>query len=600
MNHDSFAKLRISLCEADLLQYDRKETKSLDFYFRELVWSDAFLGVAHRIMALVIYYRVVFTPIYQPQSIWDGVNSLLETRMHLLSRGLLSDLCFGVIISVLLSFLPRSLRITLFAVIIVLMSANTIHIAYNFSHIELSTAQAALSPVFLAAYSVEALVFLFPLAFFSFLGFLLSRGRPIVFSAFVIVLIAPFALIAGRAVSFDTNPSWLANHLFLPNLSLASKASVDGRSIVSEGAFATDKQLIVAPKYNVLLIFMEGVSAHSLDRGEMNFLKQIAAENLSFSRYLGNQIITINGLYAALTGRLPAFLTAQLKWFAVDVGSDVAKNSLPYRLRDSGYHTAFLQSAPLAYMGKDLIIPRLGFDVALGLEAWSEFYARNAWGVDDKTLFENISAYIADIPRERKWFVSALTSGTHSPYNVPEIFDPALPDERKRALRYLDSSLEELFGRLQAQGHLSDSVIVITSDESRELTFKGGVLDELALNWLPLIIVHPDQHNEVIDAYVSAHRLPEIVLGLASGVDPTDVVSKLGVDGQILAGNIVERRLFYIDTHSGTITACETGKFLCSVFEGNPDPLVQPSMLPSGIATFPRFKQEVLELDASP
>ncbi len=71
-------------------------------------------------------------------------------------------------------------------------------------------------------------------------------------------------------------------------------------------------------------------------------------------------------------------------------------------------------------MSKDLFMPKIGFSQVYGEEWFSQAYARNQWGIDDRAYFEQSLQMLRTLQAERKpWFLTLLTVGTHHPYIVP-------------------------------------------------------------------------------------------------------------------------------------------------------------------------------------
>ena len=151
------------------------------------------------------------------------------------------------------------------------------------------------------------------------------------------------------------------------------------------------------------------------------------------------------------------------------------------------------ESASGEFMNKGKVVPILGFSDTLGRAAWDTYYAVDGWGIDDRALFEHALEYISDRDPAQPWFVSVLTTGTHSPYNIPPDFRPDIPSDRMRALAYLDTAAAGLLAGLEERGLLDNTVVIFTSDESRENALEDPLKDQLILNWLPLIIRHPDR-----------------------------------------------------------------------------------------------------------
>ena len=235
---------------------------------------------------------------------------------------------------------------------------------------------------------------------------------------------------------------------------------------------------------NVLLVLVESISGAYLSttaeahgrspRPSMPRLDAFAREHTTYATFLTHQINTNRGVYAALCGDLPKLLPGTPKMSALAAtGRD---GCLPQILRDAGYRTIYLQAAPLAFMLKDQFLPRIGFDRVLGAGSFPEARARSAWGVDDGTFFEAATRLLRQLQQQvelhqerRPWFTTLLTVGTHHPYLVPADFAPNMEDDFERAVAYADQEIARFLEAITRMGVLEDTLVLVSSDESRGL-----------------------------------------------------------------------------------------------------------------------------------
>ena len=136
---------------------------------------------------------------------------------------------------------------------------------------------------------------------------------------------------------------------------------------------------------NVLLIMLEGISGVHLDyiaerhgvsvSVKMRRLDRVAQENVVFRSFVSHQRQTNRGEYAILCGDYPKLVTDEPKMTELLESKSLV--CLPNVLRDAGYETVYLQSAPLGFMSKDLFMPKIGFSQVYGEEWFSQAYARN-------------------------------------------------------------------------------------------------------------------------------------------------------------------------------------------------------------------------------
>ena len=111
---------------------------------------------------------------------------------------------------------------------------------------------------------------------------------------------------------------------------------------------------------NVLLVLLEGVSGGFLPSVatrsgfdydvQMKHLDTIAQQGLSWTSMITHEHQTNRGEYSILCGDYPKLDASQPKMSEYILGSH--RRCLPRILADAGWHTAYLQSAPLAFMYK--------------------------------------------------------------------------------------------------------------------------------------------------------------------------------------------------------------------------------------------------------
>jgi hypothetical protein len=216
---------------------------------------------------------------------------------------------------------------------------------------------------------------------------------------------------------------------------------------------------------NIVVLVLEGVSEHDLTSSMPNLASLGRAGSVAEHMYThSNQ--TIRGLYALLCGdysKLSLDTTKAAEYLQLSLQQRPL--CLPGALAQAGYYTSYLQAAPLAYMGKDVFMPAIGFSQVLGEESLPRRYADVGWGPDDKAFLEQAAEHIDSLhQRQQPFFTTLLTVGTHHPYTLPD--DQRGSEPKQAARRYLDAALPAFYNTLSAQGVWQDTLLIITSDES--------------------------------------------------------------------------------------------------------------------------------------
>ncbi len=275
---------------------------------------------------------------------------------------------------------------------------------------------------------------------------------------------------------------------------------------------------------NLILILLEAVSAPVLPSVASEYgveaavampkLDARAGEHLLFTQVVAHQRQTNRGEYAILCGDYPKLLSDQSKMTEQVYGR--ARRCLPEALRELGYHTAYLQAAPLAFMLKDQFMPRAGFTEVAGGASWSQSYGRTAWGVDDKAFFEQALPRLKALhDGAAPFFATLLTVGTHHPFTLPAAPGERSEERRTRAFRWLDDALDAFVEALEREGILEDTVVIVTSDES------GGWVDGdqptlrlLSQSWSFALVILPGQAVGRVNTLLAHSDLALTVLDL--------------------------------------------------------------------------------------
>lgn len=567
--------------------------KRFSIVFPTWFWSVLALCFLHRLIAVRAYYYSTFRPIYNPGD--DAIRLWVEILGESTFLGITYDVIFAALFAAFFVFIPSAIRFFMLILLAMFLAANADHIDYNNSNITLSTMYLGVDATFIKSMLTSSLIrSVVVLIVFGLLILGLMRWRLLHrFMGMIAIPVIALAIFLPVQGSFS-HPTWLQSNPLLGTL-FTARTDIDDRPF-SRMVFEKHQTKLndVDPKLNVLVIYMEGLSRHSLQVGDMNILSGLASQNIEFSRYITPQLITANGLFASLTGDLPYFISGQLKWETATEDARFMRDTLPSVLRVNGYHTAYLQSANLEFMSKGEIMPRMGFDVVLGRETWDTSYSEDGWGIDDRALFEHTLDYLDQTDPEMPWFVSVLTTGTHAPYNVPKDYMPDAFSDRYRALRYLDDAVKVLTDGLTDRGLLENTIIVLTSDESRERSVEGQLQSELALNWLPLIVMHPSRQSAQFDNYISTTQLPQILISLQKDDFASDLVAMEESVQPLVFGNVYSRRFYWFEPQADILLACETENFVCAEYDAMDDPVTALDREPDKVARYPFLEQAVI------
>ena len=420
--------------------------------------------------------------------------------------------------------------------------------------------------------------------------------------AFVFMIHIP-ALIIFLLASDSLIAEWRKNNHFIHNISWAkTNIKVDARPHEIKGLYPGDiggeaRIALNNKNQNVLLLVLEGVSGAYLDRvakkhgikepgANLSSLDVAGDSGLVYLNFVNHQRQTNRGLYSLICGDLPRQRTSMPKMSELGAYAK-PRNCLPNVLKNHGYRTSYIQSAPLAFMGKDKFMPVAGFDETYGTEWLAENGAiTGKWGVDDNVLLNKVSEFIDNQLEtdSRPWFLTVLSAGTHHPFIVPKSFESSeTKGSFAHAIAYLNVAFEGFIERLNNSGILNNTLVVITSDESfgrHEVRDLNELLRSQAFG--TLTVLAPNIKHQTV-------KEPFMQMDI-----PISITDYLGLDNEEQLGGRSVFRLYdknrvlpfantYLRTSAmfdedGSLTTCEENLINCRSFQLKDDMLMSAKM----------------------
>jgi phosphoglycerol transferase MdoB-like AlkP superfamily enzyme len=345
---------------------------------------------------------------------------------------------------------------------------------------------------------------------------------------------------------------------------------------------------------NILVIMLEGLSGMNVPLvaqrhgvklpGVMKNISTLAAKNVAVTHVISHQRQTDRGEYSIICGDLPKLSrdTPRMSDFAVH-GADT--QCLPAYLARQGYQTLYLQPAPMAFMMKDQFMEKAGFERSLGADYFAKGYAKGGWGIDDRGFFEQSLTAIKEMDAKKEpWMATLMTVGTHHPFVVPKNFRKK-PGEKPftRALRYTDRHLNQMLARMKREGMLKNTIVVITSDESRGITEKyKGVTRAISQNWGLMVMLLPDGQTALIDHEIYGQQdLAITLLDYAGLYTPEAQVTGRSMFRRYATPRVhafanIFKRKAYLYEPDGRLTSCKENYTQCSAYTRDDDKLFGP------------------------
>jgi hypothetical protein len=489
-----------------------------------------------------------------------------------LFRGAASDIAVGLFVGGIVCVLPirrNYFKMALWAIWAVMLSLDAAHVLVNRSHASIRFISLALDSTFIGG-SVFALgnavIIAVVMSTSALLAYMARRARLGLRPARALALSAVLAVICVIIPLDLRGPEWVQTSVLEANIRQLSGTSfhvIEGemperlakrfRSIDISG---TPIFKYPESQQNVLLFIMEGISYGAIESGDLPLLDALAKNNVLYPFFINSQKQTNRGLFALMCGDYPNFTTQEAKSdFYGTYGTP--SPCLPENLARNGYHTVFMQGAPLGYMGKGLFSKAAGFREALGNQEFSNPLGRNQWGIDDLSLAREVFSKARALSEEGKpWFITALTSGTHHPYNVPGKKLPTSAD----AVAHLDSAVSELVSRLGSSGLLKNTLVLITSDEAS--------ISSSGVPYMPLIALVPQmdvsyEHPGIfaqVDMQLSINDYLALPLESLMG---RSLFRLYDTGREVIFGNNYLNHIYILNSATSSLAMCSTVSLEC-------------------------------------
>ena len=218
---------------------------------------------------------------------------------------------------------------------------------------------------------------------------------------------------------------------------------------------------------NLILLIVESLSMYhsNLFSGLHDWVPQfdsVSQTGRRFSNFYANAINTEQGLVALLTGEPPiAKGTGSASTLLFEQFQNT-KYTVPQMLNEFGYHTVFLTTGNLGFLGKGDWLKKIGFNFIEGHEA-SYYNGMKRFHFDaapDQALYERALIELQSSNRKNPVFMTLETVSTHHPFIDPE----SNAQSEELVFRYADRVLKDFVENLKSIGFFNNGYLMIVSD----------------------------------------------------------------------------------------------------------------------------------------
>ncbi len=168
--------------------------------------------------------------------------------------------------------------------------------------------------------------------------------------------------------------------------------------------------------------------------------------------------------------------------------------SLPYLLKQEGYHTSFFHGAPNGSMGYLAFSNMIGIDKYYGMNEYGNRKDFDGfWAIWDEEFFQYFAKELGKI--SPPFFTTFFSASSHHPFLLPEKYKgvfPEGPHPINRCMGYTDMALRKFFETAAQQPWFNNTIFIITADHAQSEPQRDIYLTSAGLFEVPVIIYTPD------------------------------------------------------------------------------------------------------------
>lgn len=245
---------------------------------------------------------------------------------------------------------------------------------------------------------------------------------------------------------------------------------------------------------NVMIIILESFSVEYIasingtNEVYTPFFDSLSRHGMLFTNCYANGKKSIDAMPSIISSlpklMQPEYMTSQYASNRIE--------SLPERLSELGYSSAFFHGATNGTMSFDVFCDLTEFDQYFGRNEYNnEDHFDGTWGIYDEEFLNWSAQKISEMPAP--FFTTLFTISSHPPYSIPEKHQSHFnkgPEEVHNAVRYSDYALGEFFKTIQNQIWYQNTLFLITADHTpasgTDLYYK-----DMGNMHIPLLLFHP-------------------------------------------------------------------------------------------------------------
>ncbi|MFC1484957.1 LTA synthase family protein, partial [bacterium] len=229
-------------------------------------------------------------------------------------------------------------------------------------------------------------------------------------------------------------------------------------------------------KYNVILIFLESMSAYQMGvygnkKNLTPYLDKLTNESLFFTNFYSTGQHTFSGIYSTLIG-FP-ILFGENPMYGAN-GSSLKYSGLMPILKEHGYYTTFFCTGDAKFDNMKGFLTLNAFDKIYEQKDFGKSKFSNGWGgVYDHVLFNYALNEIDEIyKKDQPFFVSLLTVSAHKWNSIinPPGFIPRSKKQDDIRYEYADWALKKFMDSVKNKEWFNNTIFLLVGDHGQSFS----------------------------------------------------------------------------------------------------------------------------------
>ena len=283
---------------------------------------------------------------------------------------------------------------------------------------------------------------------------------------------------------------------------------------------------LLSAQPNVVLIIMESMSAAKMKRHGSTeeltpFLDSLSHNSIYFENIYTAGKHTFNGIFSTLFSFPALYRQHSMK-------TNNQYDGISTSLLNNGYSTTYFTTHDSQFDNIEGFLRSNNFQNVISQSDYPVSEVKTTLGVPDDFMFRFSIPKINELAeKENPFFVTFMTTSDHSPFYVPEYFQPKAKAIESQIVQYADWSLQQFIQLASKEAWFDNTIFVFVADHGAAIDAKY----DISLNYFhtPLIIYAPEifKANEVHQKIGSQIDVYPTVMGL---IKQKYVNNTLGID----------------------------------------------------------------------